>query len=88
MLSGLHKTLQKNSFGYIFNIDILITQYIMPNLDKTGPAGKGPQTGRRRGACGGGEVRENGQAGCGQQRGQGRGRGNGRGCGQQGQQEA
>jgi len=74
--------LQKNSFGYIFNIDILITQYIMPNFDKTGPEGKGPQTGNKRGTCGGGEVKGRGQAGCNDAgRGRGNGQGNGRGQG-------
>ncbi|MEA3249195.1 MAG: DUF5320 domain-containing protein [Patescibacteria group bacterium] len=53
----------------------------MPNLDKTGPTGAGPSTGRGRGPCGagaGGPGRGFGQ-GRGQGFGQGRGQGFGRG---------
>jgi len=44
----------------------------MPRLDKTGPQGQGPMTGRGLGACG---------SGVGYGRGLGRGRGYGLGCG-------
>ena len=41
----------------------------MPNMDKTGPQGKGPKTGRQEGSCEGSQPLE---------RGFGRGRGRGR----------
>ena len=45
----------------------------MPNKDGTGPAGKGPKTGRQEGNCEGAEALPRGQG-----MGQGRGRGFGR----------
>ena len=68
----------------------------MPNMDKTGPEGKGP-TGQGRGSCpnkdkngsfkgasGAGRRPRRGMGrqaqGCGQKRGQGRGMGRGQGC--------
>jgi len=55
----------------------------MPNRDGTGPAGKGPGTGRKMGSCGTGGARST--------RNQGRGRGQGRAAGGrffQGEQES
>ncbi len=37
---------------------------IMPNLDKTGPMGQGPRTGRGFGSCGNGMSRGFGCGGC------------------------
>jgi len=52
----------------------------MPNRDKSGPNGDGPQTGRKAGNCG--TEQQNGRGlgrGLGRGRGQGLGRGQGRG---------
>lgn len=57
----------------------------MPNLDKTGPAGQGPQTGKVMGSCAGNKSAVAfgggiGRRGCGRGLGQGRGPGRGRCC--------
>jgi len=53
----------------------------MPNRDKTGPNGDGPQTGRKEGNCVTEENRQDRSFGRGLGRGRGRGRGFGRGNG-------
>jgi hypothetical protein len=52
--------LTNRSFGYIFIIyNKLIIKSIMPNFDKTGPQGGGPNTGRGMGAGKGMGARRN-----------------------------
>lgn len=59
----------------------ILTLNIMPDFDKTGPAGKGPMTGRGDGPCNSNSPRRGRRCGPGGGRGFGRGGGFGRNSG-------